>query len=51
LAVEDVMAISSWLASQPLPADPHPVAASTLAGGPTGELPLRCGSATPGATR
>ncbi|OON63581.1 cytochrome C [Massilia sp. KIM] len=41
LTLEDVNAVSSWLASQPVPGDPRPAAASTLAR----PLPLACGSA------
>jgi cytochrome c553 len=39
LAPDDVAAVAAWLASQPLPADPHPIA--SLAQRP----PLECGSA------
>lgn len=39
LTPEDLTAVAGWLAAQPLPADPHPVA--TLAARP----PLECGSA------
>jgi cytochrome c553 len=38
LSLEDVSAVSTWLASQPLPADPRP--ATTIAR----PLPLACGS-------
>ncbi|MFC0252601.1 c-type cytochrome [Massilia consociata] len=39
LSPEDVTAVSSWLAAQPMPADPRPQAA------PARPLPLPCGSA------
>lgn len=39
LAPDDVTAVSSWLAAQPLPADPRPAAAQAR------PLPLACGSA------
>jgi cytochrome c553 len=39
LAPADISAVAAWLAAQPLPADPHPVAAM---GEP---MPLRCGVA------
>jgi cytochrome c553 len=42
LSLADVSAISAWLASEPLPADPSPAAA------PTRPLPLACGSAEVG---
>ncbi|HSV18735.1 MAG TPA: cytochrome c4 [Casimicrobiaceae bacterium] len=38
LSLSDVSAISAWLASEPLPADPRP------AGAPARPLPLACGS-------
>jgi cytochrome c553 len=38
LTEDDVTAVAAWLASQPVPADPSPVAKGTLA------MPLRCGS-------
>lgn len=38
LSVEDVSAMATWLASQPLPADPHPAASIAT------PLPLDCGS-------
>jgi cytochrome c553 len=41
LTLEDVNAVSSWLASQPVPGDPRPAGAATLAR----PLPLACGSA------
>jgi cytochrome c553 len=40
LSPGDVAAVSSWLASQPVPADPRPAAASAL----VRPLPLECGS-------
>ncbi|MCS0596771.1 c-type cytochrome [Massilia agri] len=40
LSLEDVNAVSSYLASQPVPADPRPVAATSIAR----PLPLTCGS-------
>jgi cytochrome c553 len=39
LSLADVSAISAWLASEPLPADPSP------APRPARPLPLACGSA------
>ena len=39
LSGDDVSAVASWLAAQPLPADPHPAPATTQ------HQPLRCGSA------
>lgn len=39
LSLEDVNAVSSWLASQPVPADPRPAASVAR------PLPLACGSA------
>ncbi|MCC2972288.1 c-type cytochrome [Massilia sp. IC2-476] len=39
LSLEDVNAVSSWLAAQPVPADPRPAAAIAR------PLPLACGSA------
>lgn len=39
LAPNDIAAVASWLAAQPLPADTHPAAA------PLQPLPLRCGMA------
>jgi cytochrome c553 len=36
LNAEDINAVASWLALQPVPADPKPAAA------PPGPLPLRC---------
>lgn len=39
LANDEVVAIASWLAAQPLPADPHPAAAATE------PLPMDCGRA------
>jgi len=41
LSLEDVNAVSSYLASQPVPADPRPAAATAIAR----PLPLACGSA------
>lgn len=38
LAASDVSAVSGWLASRPLPPDPHPVPASSAV------LPMTCGS-------
>ena len=40
LSLEDVNAVSSYLASQPVPADPRPAAATAI----TRPLPLACGS-------
>ena len=47
LSPTDVAAVASWLAAQPLPADPHPAAPTTE------PLPLRCGLTppAPGATK
>ncbi len=48
LQPDEVSAVASWLAAQPLPPDPHPAAALPDA------MPLKCGSASPaaaGATR
>lgn len=39
LAPDDVNAVAAWLSSQPLPRDPHPVAALPE------KLPMECGSA------
>ena len=39
LTLEDVNAVSSWLAAQPVPGDPRPAASITR------PLPLECGSA------
>jgi len=41
LSPEDVTAVASWLAAQPLPADPHPIARLPE------KPPLECGSAVP----
>ena len=41
LSLEDVNAVSSWLAAQPLPADPRPAPPASIAR----PLPLACGSA------
>ncbi|WP_229513026.1 cytochrome c4 [Massilia sp. AB1] len=41
LTLEDVNAVSSWLAAQPVPGDPRPAAATSIAR----PLPLACGSA------
>jgi cytochrome c553 len=41
LSPEDLSAVAAWLASQPLPADPHPASAGAT------KPPLECGSATP----
>lgn len=43
LSLEDINAVASWIAAQPLPADSHP-ASSPPAAAP-GSEPLRCGSA------
>lgn len=43
LAPQDVVAVSTWLSSQAVPADSHPAPALPSAG----TLPLRCGSVTP----
>ncbi|MET3117170.1 cytochrome c553 [Undibacterium sp. GrIS 1.8] len=40
LSPQDVSAVSAWLASQALPADPLPIAAKDM----TASLPMRCGS-------
>lgn len=40
LSPQDVSAVSAWLASQTLPADPLPIAARDI----TASLPMRCGS-------
>lgn len=42
LAGEDIAAVSTWLAAQPMPADPHPLS------GPAPKLPLACGSVAGG---
>ena len=39
LSPEDLTAAAAWLASQPLPADPHPAASLPR------EMPMQCGSA------
>ncbi|RYF89661.1 MAG: cytochrome c4, partial [Caulobacteraceae bacterium] len=39
LSLDDVNAVSSWLAAQPVPADPRPAEAVAR------PLPLACGSA------
>jgi cytochrome c553 len=41
LTPEDLSAVAGWLSSQPVPADPHPVAALPA------KPPLECGSARP----
>lgn len=41
LTLEDVNAVSSWLAAQPVPGDPRPATAPSI----TRPLPLACGSA------
>jgi cytochrome c553 len=41
LSPEDLTAVAAWLASQPLPADPHPANAGAT------QPPLQCGSANP----
>jgi cytochrome c553 len=43
IAPEDLIAVSSWLARQPLPADTHP--ATQMPKGPALPAALRCGSA------
>jgi cytochrome c553 len=43
LGPEDITALAQWLASQPLPADPRPVAAATQAAA----RPLDCGGVAP----
>jgi cytochrome c553 len=41
LSERDITAIAAWLALQPAPSSPSPVAASTL------KMPLVCGSVSP----
>nr|WP_231379662.1 c-type cytochrome [Polaromonas sp. CG_9.11] len=43
LSLEDINAVASWVAAQPLPADTHPASAPPAAA--PGNDPLRCGSA------
>ena len=41
LTTADINAVASWLAVQPIPADPHPLAE------PRARLPLRCSAMNP----